>query len=59
MRKERENIREKAFMILIAKIHNPPSLLFWRRRTFPLRDNNQKKERDAETEKEGKIVEDN
>lgn len=53
MREERETVGGKAFMILITKIHNPPSLLFWLRRTFPLRDNNQKKERDAETEREG------
>lgn len=54
MSEVREIIREKVFMILITKIHNPPSLLFWLRKTFPLRDNNQKKERDAETEREGK-----
>lgn len=38
---EREIVREKAFMILITKIHNPFSLLFWLRKTFPPRDNNQ------------------
>lgn len=38
---EREIVREKAFMILITKIHNPFSLLFCLRKTFPLRDNNQ------------------
>lgn len=40
-------------MILITKIHNPSRLLFRLRRTFPLRDNSQKKETDAETERDG------
>lgn len=59
MREEREIVREKAFMILITKIHNPPSLLFWLRRTFPLRDNNQKKKKEMQKQKErGEIIED-
>lgn len=51
--RETEIIKEKAFMILITKIHNPARLLFWLRRTFPLRDSNQKKETDVETERDG------
>lgn len=59
-REEREIVRERAFMILITKIHNPPSLLFWLRRTFPRRDNNQKKKKEMQKQKErGEIIEDN
>jgi len=53
MREEREIVKEKVFMILITKIHNPPSLLFWLRRTFPLRDNNQKREKKCRNRKRG------
>lgn len=46
-------------MILVTKIHSPPSLLFWLRRTFPLRDNNQKKKKEVQKQKERrKIIED-
>lgn len=43
-REEREIIREKGFMIPITKVYNPPSLLFWLRRTFLLRDIHQEME---------------
>lgn len=52
-REERELIREKGFMILITKVHNPLSLLFWLRRTFPPRDIHQEEKRDAKPESEG------
>lgn len=58
--REREIIREKGFMILITKIHNPSRLLFWLIRTFPLRDNNQEKKKKKKMQKQkerGEIIE--
>lgn len=44
-------------MILITKIHNPPSLLFWLRRAFSLRDIHQEKNEVQKQKGRGKITE--
>lgn len=44
-------------MILITKIHNPPSLLFWLRRAFSLRDIHQEKNEMQKQNGRGEIIE--